>query len=148
MEFNLTTATQAAEQGQLESWVLTYLEGPGNNQPFADGLRLEQRWWHGPVEMHLTSLTRVCGPEPEMPYRVTVDAWEAHTTRIARTFRAITDFPPLIVQYTSDRLVIDDGNHRYHAFTTLELERCWVILWYANGDDYEAHQRLNFEITL
>ena len=141
------TAMEAAEQSQLESWILTYLEGPANNRPFADGWRREQRYWHGPLELHLRALTRVCGPEPEMAYQVTLDAWRNHTSKIARSFRSLTDFPPLIVEYTDDKLLISDGNHRHHVFNTLGLEMCWVILWYPTVDDYEAHQRINFSVA-
>jgi hypothetical protein len=50
-QFNLAAAEQAAKNGELESFVLTYLEGPGDNLAFADGIRLERRWWRGPFSI-------------------------------------------------------------------------------------------------
>ena len=74
-EFILKTAQQAALEGRLEPWVIDYLKGPANNIAFAEGLKKEQRYWRGPLEVPLSKLTRVCGPEVDMPYRVKELEW-------------------------------------------------------------------------
>ncbi len=142
--FDLASATDAQANGVLERWVHCYLEGPGQNAAFADGLRLEPRRWRGPLMMPLTALTRTCGPEAHMPFRVTDQHWRHKTQAITNAFVSLDAFPPLIVQRDPTGFHIRDGNHRYGAFTRLGLATCWVILWYANPDHYEHHRCQGF----
>lgn len=145
-QFTLKTAQQAKEQGELELWVHTYLMGPANNVPFVDGLKREKRYWRGPLEISLSRLKRMCGPEADMPYRVLEDHWLEKTQRIAKSFEVIENFPPLIVSIVDGIFQIDDGNHRYQAFSSLGLESCWIILWYPALGDYQRHEERDFEV--
>ena len=64
MEFTVTTALEYARSGQIEEWVHAYLtSGDWINLGLADGLRLQTRWWLGPVSVNITDLTRACVPE-------------------------------------------------------------------------------------
>lgn len=150
MDEGIYTEDSATGRGRrLEPWVLAYLYGPANNTPFAEGLKKEKRYWQGPLEVSLSKLTRVCGPEADMPYRVSESEWLEKTDKITQSFKDIKEFPPLIVSYQSTKsktLTIDDGNHRFQAFSNLGLERCWIIQWYPNLEHYKAHEKRAFVI--
>jgi len=145
-QFTLETAQQAKEQGRLEPWVHAYLMGSGNNVPFADGLKREKRYWRGPLEVSLSKLKRMCGPEADMPYRVLEAHWLEKTEGIAKSFEDLEKFPPLLVSIVDGVFQIDDGNHRFQAFSSLNLESCWIILWYATLQDYQSHEEVGFVI--
>ena len=59
----LTTARAFAAEGRLEEWIHAYLLTDGHNKPFSDGLKLDKRFYIGPLEMPLALFTRCCGPE-------------------------------------------------------------------------------------
>jgi len=89
-------------------------------------------------------LERTCGPERSMPFHTPEHNWVKYTGQIAASFRALEDFPPLIVQSEPEHLYIRDGNHRYGAFEQISLRFCWAIIWYANDADYQDHQSRGF----
>ena len=141
-DFSVTAARRAAQRGDLEPWVHTYLMGPAGNRAFSEGLKLQPRHWRDPELLPLSSLRRTCGPEPEMPFREAMDSWQARVDEIAASFRALEHFPPLIARYTSGELLVSDGSHRLAAFEALGLTHCWVIVWYADENElahYHAH---------
>ena len=77
--FNRASAQAAARDGQLATLVDRYLRtGIRPNVPFAEGLQRERRWWTGPRLIALDRLTRSCGPEPEMAFRVPADDRERY----------------------------------------------------------------------
>ena len=62
--FDTRSALKAAGEGQIEAWVHRYLTaGAWANPAFSKGLKMEQRWWQGPVEVDLAALARCVGPE-------------------------------------------------------------------------------------
>ena len=70
--FDVPHALQAAQDGELEDWIHTYLTtGYWANEGLAYGLKLQQRWWRGPLELALPEVTRCCGPEPTWSIRWT-----------------------------------------------------------------------------
>ena len=88
------SAQKWAAEGQIEAWVHKYLcsgLGGPTNKPFSDGLKLEQRWWNGPLEFPLDVLHPAVGTSPDMEYVVTEAYWEARTGEMAPTFTE----PPL-----------------------------------------------------
>jgi hypothetical protein len=144
-DFSLAGALTAAENGQLEAWVHSYLLGPGGNQPFSEGLLRRPRYWRAPELLPLRLLQRTCGPEPDLPFRVSLEAWQSRVGAIASGFCERNLYPPLIVQYSSGDLLISDGNHRFAAFEQLGLEACWVIVWYPDETELEHHSRDGFD---
>jgi hypothetical protein len=145
-KFDLQSARSAAEAGDLEAWVHRYLNGPGRNPAFSDGLAREERYWRGPLSLELRKLERTCGPEPEMPFREPVDRWLARVDALVACHDGVETQPPLIVQYESGRLRIRDGNHRYAALGTLGFDRCWAIVWYADRAAFSHHEDRGFAI--
>jgi hypothetical protein len=131
-EFTVSGARHAAAAGQLDDWVHAFLtnDGWGSNHPMAVGLRKQRRWWMGPVLVPLASLTRICGPEPEMQYRTTVDGWEARVSAIGATASFPELLPPLILEHKEHRLVLCDGNHRHEALRRHGETSAWSVVWF------------------
>lgn len=61
----LSVADIYSKQGRLEEWIQLFLRGEGHNNPFADGLLKEKRYYYGPVK---TDITHFCIPEGAPDY--------------------------------------------------------------------------------
>ena len=143
--FDTRSAQNAARDGKIEEWVHRYLTaGRWANPAFSRGLKLEKRWWNGPVEVRLADLSRCVGPEPGMEYPVTHEYWEQRTRQLAMTLVDPLDIPPLIVEYRGGELSVRDGNTRHGAMERLGWPKCWVIFWYTAESDYNRHKILLF----
>jgi ParB-like nuclease domain len=143
IRFDVQTALRFANQGDLETWVHLYLTtGSWANHVLSRGLRLQQRWWRGPIELPLTYLNRCCGPEPDMEYRTDPAAWEQRIAALAASFSDRQSIPPLIVQYQATSLSIRDGNHRYAAMQRKGRTTAWAIVWYDSRNDFERDATL------
>jgi hypothetical protein len=139
-KFDVRSAQEYAAAGRLEEWIHGYLNtGPWANEPLSLGLKLQQRWWRGPLEVRLADLDRVVGPEPGMEYVVASENWEERTRQLAHSFTNPLALPPLIVEYRQAALSIRDGNHRYGAMQRLGWPACWVLIWYNSEDEYQRH---------
>jgi hypothetical protein len=143
-DFSSVGARHAAECGQLEAWVHSYLLGPGGNRAFSEGLMQRTRYWRDPELLPLQMLRRTCGPESTMPFRESLESWQTRVSAIASSFQELELFPPLIARYEPGRLPINDGSHRFAAFESLGLLHCWVIVWYADEASFELHKNRGF----
>ncbi len=139
----LTSACQAAAEGELENWIHTYLLTDGDNKAFSDGLKKFDRIFHHPVSFPLNLLTRNAGPEPNMQYKIHPEWFEIHISQLMDAARAGEDLPPLIVHYwipedkELGRFELNDGNHRLEAFRRLGMERYHVIFWCTEQHEYD-----------
>ena len=125
----LSSARKFAEQGRIEEWVHAYLCGEGHNKPFSDGLKLCVRYYTAPIVLALAKLSRCCGPEENMPYRVHPEVFERKVRGIMDAAESGADLPPLIVNYENGKFTLNDGNHRYEAYARLGRRECEVIIW-------------------
>ncbi len=127
----LSSAVVFSVTGRLEEWVHAFLTGEGGNVPFSEGLRLAPRAYSGPVEIPVKKLTRCCGPEESMRFRVDEASFEKRIAMItARIQAGGWDMPPLIVYRGEDgALTLNDGNHRFEAMKRLGAKKCRAILW-------------------
>lgn len=133
----LSSAKEYSAAGKLEEWVHTYLLSDGNNKEFSDGLKLFDRFFIGPVKMPLKLFTRCCGPEENMKYRVNGEWFEYHVNELAEVIRKEKDMPPLIVHYVDGGFELNDGNHRYEAYSRLGIEEYYVIVWITEKHEYD-----------
>lgn len=133
----LSSAKEYSAAGKLEEWVHTYLLSDGNNKEFSDGLRLFDRFFIGPVKMPLKLFTRCCGPEENMKYRVNGEWFEYHVNELAEVIKKEKDMPPLIVHYVDGGFELNDGNHRYEAYSRLGIEEYYVIVWITEKYEYD-----------
>lgn len=131
----LSSAREFAAQGKIEEWVHAYLCGEGHNKPFSDGLKLFPRYYTAPIALALSKLSRCCGPEDNMPYRVHPEVFERKVRGIMDAAEEGADLPPLIVNYENGKFTLNDGNHRYEAYSRLGRRECEVIIWTSSRED-------------
>lgn len=129
MKFTVEEALLFSENGCIEEWVHIFLKTAGNNPPFSEGLKLQRRYWLGPVLLPIHELQRCCGPEEHMKFHNPADSWEKRVGRLAELIRKGWEYPPLIAQHLEGKLIINDGNGRHEALRRLHHDICWVILW-------------------
>jgi hypothetical protein len=135
--FDVASASQAVQASTLEDWIHTYLTtGDWANEGLAYGLKRQQRWWRGPLELPLAALSRCCGPEPEMEYVMDEALWAQRIETMAATLADPLALPPLIVEYRQGNLSVRDGNKRHAAMVRKDWQACWVLIWYNSLDDY------------
>lgn len=143
-EDTVKSAAAFAEAGQLEDWVHRYLLTDGGNKEFSEGLKLLPRRYVGPVTMPLSLFERCCGPEKTMRWRVHPEWFERHVTDIADFIRDGGELPPLIVHFFIDEehpqgtFELNDGNHRFEAFSRLGIQEYPVIFWITEDSEYET----------
>ena len=143
-EDTVTSAMVFAEAGKLEDWVHQYLLTDGDNKEFSDGLKLFPRRYVGPVTMPLSLFERCCGPEDTMRWRVHPEWFEHHVTDIADFIQGGGELPPLIVHFYIDEehpqgaFELNDGNHRFEAFSRLGVKEYPVIFWITEDSEYEV----------
>jgi len=140
LEFDTPSAQRYAREGRIEEWVHRYLTTGGwANPEFSEGLKKDKRWWYGPVEVPLASLSPAVGTAPGMEYQVGEEYWQGVTGRMALTLTDPLSLPPLIVEYRNGELSIRDGNTRHGAMLLQGWSKCWVIFWYNSESDYHHH---------
>lgn len=124
----LASAFQYAETGKIEEWVHLFLTDEGDNILFSDGLKLEKRYYFGPLKFKLDMFDRCCGPEVDNKYVVDRDAFEKHVSVLQNRFENGWDMPPLIVNYCSGSFELNDGNHRYEALKRSGIDEYYFIV--------------------
>lgn len=137
-EATLAGARASVQAGGLEDWVHAFLLSDGNNRAFSEGLRLAPRRYAGPFAVPLAWLTRCCGPEEGMRFRVDAQGFEKRVCALMRAAEAGVDLPPLIVEYTGGGFVLSDGNHRFEAYRRLGTQRVHCIVWMTGEAAHEA----------
>jgi len=101
----------------------------------AVGLKKQRRWWIGPVLLPLDAFTRIAGPEPDMEFRATQEAWDAH---VAEIMAANPDeLPPVIGEYVGRAtLRLCDGSHRHEAMRRRGGDSIWALIWCNTESDF------------
>lgn len=139
----LSSAQDYAKHNKLEEWVHSYLLSDGNNKEFSDGLKLYDRYFVGPVKMPLSLFSRCCGPEENMRWRINEEWFEKHVNELAEVIKREKDMPPLIVHYFTDNdkpdgeFELNDGNHRFEAYSRLGIKEYYVIIWITEKSEYD-----------
>jgi hypothetical protein len=143
--FDVLACVDAANCGRLDDWVDAYLSaGDWANAGLREGLRLQRRYWIGPLLLPLSRLERCCGPEPGMKYPIAADAWQRKVGAMASNLADPMGIPPLIIEWRAGALMICDGSHRHAAMTAAGWDACWAIVWCNSVDDYRrARQALD-----
>jgi hypothetical protein len=139
--FNLSTAVAFSRAGRIEEWIHAYLNaGDWVNPALSSGLKLQRRWWTGPIEMELSQLARCAGPEAGIEYPVDALHWAQLTEKMAQSMIDPRAIPPLIAEYRGGELSVRDGNTRHAAMTRKGWSTAWVIIWYNTEEDYDEHR--------
>ena len=145
MEYDrtLTSAQNYARNNRLEEWVHRYLLSDGHNKEFSDGLKLFNRYFLGPVKMPLSLFKRCCGPEADMRWRIHQEWFEKHVSELEEIIKHEKDMPPLIVHYfigegsSEGEFELNDGNHRFEAYSRLGIKEYDVIVWITEKREYD-----------
>jgi hypothetical protein len=147
LRFDTHTALEYADQDRLEEWIHSYLTtGSWQNPGLSAGLKLQRRWWHGPVQLPLSAVARCVGTEAGMEYEVSQVYWEKRMTRMIESIQSSgagpLDMPPLIATYDPDlatptHLSVRDGNHRLGAYERLGWPSTWVLIWFNTEEEYK-----------
>lgn len=145
-KFTLYGAMEYKKLNKIEEWVHEFLLDIGNNKDFSDGLKLEKRYYYGPVKMPLSMFRRICGPEEDMKYQNPKDGFEYHVGNMINSIGDGWDLPPLIINYTNKEFELNDGNHRYEALVRSNISDYYVIFWTSNVEDYK--ELLKFDNTV
>ena len=108
----------------------------------ATGLRMQRRWWIGPIALPVDSLIRLCGPEPEMQYRQSAEAWDAQISAIMTADPE--RLPPLILEYRGHDVALSmhDGSHRHEALRRRGKSHVWSLIWCNSAMDFDEARRL------
>ncbi|MDF2577670.1 MAG: ParB domain protein nuclease [Chlamydiales bacterium] len=136
LNFTPEALQKAYHLNRYEEWIDHFLMTVGDNRELAQGLKLETRYWIKPQKLLLSKLNRCCGPESEMEFLNARQEWE---TRIKSMHEAIFNNwvpPPLICEYTNNKLIIRDGNHRFEALKLFGFEEYWAAVWCNTEKDY------------
>jgi hypothetical protein len=135
----LKTAIEYSKQGRIEEWVHMYLLGEGNNVEFSNGLKLEKRYFYGPVKMPLACFGRCCGPEITNRFVVEEKSFNSHVEDIKEYYESGWDMPPLIINYLKNTFELNDGNHRYEALVRANVTHYYVIVWTTTEEDMKNY---------
>ncbi|XMB85241.1 ParB/RepB/Spo0J family partition protein [Mycoplasmatota bacterium WC44] len=138
MNFSVAEAIDYSKVGKIEEWVHIFLNSVGNNIPFSEGLKLQKRYWIGPILYDLNKINRCCGPEKDIKFYEPVENWERRINNMVALIKSGWEMSPLIVNHNNGYLEINDGNHRHEALKRVGIDKFWVILW-----DSETAENLN-----
>ena len=149
MEYSgtLSSAQSYARKNMLEEWVHAYLLSDGHNREFSEGLKLFDRYFLGPVKMPLSLFRRCCGPEENMKWRINEEWFERHVRELEDVIKKEKDMPPLIVHYlvkegeTNGEFELNDGNHRFEAYSRCGIEEYYVIVWITEKREYDLFMK-------
>jgi hypothetical protein len=127
--FTLETAIAAGKTNTLKEWLISYLEGHGNNQKLADALKENNAIdYSGPIEMELSPMRRIAGSAKEGLKWVDAD-WENNIQKMVDAIKSGWNPPPLILtDYWDPKYHLTDGNHRCEALMRAGYEKYWTIV--------------------
>ena len=135
LTFSVEEAKKFNDEGRIEEWVHLFLNSIGNNVPFSEGLKLQKRYWLGPVLIDLDKVNRCCGPEEDIKFFEPLENWERRVSNLQELIKEGWDIPPLIVNHYDGYLEVNDGNHRYEALKREGIDKFWIILWDSDNPD-------------
>ncbi len=136
-EYSVAAAREAAELGELDAWVASFLTSPGSdNAALADRLSKPPRWWLGPVQVPVDRLQRLAGP-PDAPVLCPVDEdyWRDDVEDMAARIEDRWEPPPVIVSHRDGQLVLEDGNHRVEGLRRAGKERAWAVIAFEDPEE-------------
>jgi hypothetical protein len=139
-QFSVDAAHEAAGQGELAHWVADFLASPGSDNALLAAKLSEQfRYWIGPLEVPLSQLNRLAGPEGE-PVLCPVDdeEWGDNVDDMKENIEDGWEPPPLIVTFQDDKLMLEDGNHRVEGLRRSGAEEGWAVIAFESAEQRDA----------
>ena len=134
--FDLTDAQRAAAAGETARWVGDFLASRGSdNAILAAALAQRRHWWLGPIELPVTDLVRLAGPEDDALVSIDEHEWEADVQSMEDSVEAGWQPPPLLAEFQAGRILLQDGNHRYEALRREGAPTAWVLVYFEDPDE-------------
>jgi hypothetical protein len=136
--FGLAAASAAAEVSdeEIARWVGDFLASRGSdNAILAAALAQAPHWWFGPVELAVTRLERLAGPEEEALVDVDAEEWEDDVDSMQDSIDEGWEPPPLLAEWQDGRVLLQDGNHRYEALVRAGAEVAWTLVYFPSLDE-------------
>ncbi|MFP4478088.1 MAG: ParB N-terminal domain-containing protein [Candidatus Izemoplasmatales bacterium] len=131
MGTTLKSAMQAAKANRIEQWIhKMLLEGDNPNEALSKGLKIEKRFFVGPVKIKLSDFNRVSGPEENMLYRIKEIDFNHRVKKMMNEIELGWDVPPLLIECQDNGFYMCDGNHRYEALKRSGKDIYYAIFWY------------------
>ena len=96
---SLTKALEYSKEDRIEEWIHMFLHDEGNNISLSDGLKLEKRFFIGPIKMPLYLFERCCGPEENIKYKTDEFSFNKSVDSIVEKLKGDWDMSPLIINY-------------------------------------------------
>jgi hypothetical protein len=112
-----------------------------DNAALAAGLAQRPHWWLGPLRVQLADLVPLAGPDDDALCPVEPDEWEDEVEPLEELVEEGWEPPPLLAQYRSGGLLLQDGNHRYEALQRAGESEAWVIVWFDDAHDRDEFLR-------
>lgn len=134
MNFTLTEAIVYDMQERRLDWAVEFLKSTDNKR-FAEMISLEGIFI-GPVEVNLSSMVRICGPEKEMKYPKDKDQWEEKIQSMEFAIETGWDIPPIMIWYKDQKYSIAHGNNRFEALKKSGIKKYWSLIWFKTNEDY------------
>lgn len=132
-----SSAIEYANAGMLEEWIQTYLQFVRGNKEFSDGLKMEYRYYIGPVLFPISFFRRSSGPEPDMKWQVHPVVFEDRVIDWMKLINNNSDVPPLIINYSDSEFEINCNNPLFEAMVRLQKNEHYIIFWITEKTDYD-----------
>ncbi len=139
-EFTVEAARAAAENGDLQRWVVDFLASEGSdNEDLAEQLRSDKSLWMGPVELPFDELHRLAGP-PDQPTlsRLKDDDLETVEGMQQSIEEDGWEPAPMVASYRHGQVVLEDGNHRVEGLRRAGHDDYWVIMGFDDEQQRDA----------
>lgn len=81
-------------------------------------MKLFDRYFLGPVKLPLNLFSRDCRPEDGMKWQIPKELFERKVQELMKVIE------------------LNDGNHRYEAYTRLGIKEYYVIVWITEKEEY------------
>ena len=141
---SLKTALEMSKKGNIEEWVHNFLlqPDPHGNIGLSEGLKLQKRYWFGPVKIELLKLIQGCGPDPKFKFHEPKKIWDYCLQENIERLKKGEIPPPLITEFDNNKIHIADGNHRFAALKEFGYDSYWCIIWFNSKEDHRIYTEL------
>jgi hypothetical protein len=136
--FSLAGAAAAADVSDeaIALWVGDFLASRGSdNAVLAAALAQDPHWWFGPVELPVADLVRLAGPEDDALCDIDPEEWEDDVDAMQESIDDGWEPPPLLAEWQADRLLLQDGNHRYEALVRAGETHAWTLVYFPSLEE-------------
>jgi len=137
MDFTLTESLVYSMQERSLDWATEFLRTT-NNERFAEMISLEGVFI-GPIEIDLSKLKRVCGPEEHMIFKEEKSYWEDKVESMEYAIETGWDMPPIMIWFKDKEFSIADGSHRYQALLNCGKKTYWSFIWFKTNEEYRDY---------